>query len=102
MTENYRPLPDYLTIMPSKIEGLGLFAIKEIPAEKSLGLTHIWKWDEPNHYLRTPLGGFINHSDNPNCYLITKSAYTGTKFLYTKEVIPPLTELTLKYSLYEV
>ena len=28
----YRPLPDYLTIQPSKIEGLGLFAIKDIPA----------------------------------------------------------------------
>jgi hypothetical protein len=21
-------------------------------------------------YIRTPLGGFINHSENPNCFLV--------------------------------
>mgnify|MGYP003652528202 FL=1 len=36
----YQPLPDSLTIKPSKINGLGLFAIKTIPKNTDLGMTH--------------------------------------------------------------
>ena len=61
----YKPLPDYLTIQPSKVEGLGLFAIKDIPAYEVIGMTHAKWYGEPNNLLRTPLGGFINHSDTP-------------------------------------
>ena len=52
----YRPLPDYLTIQPSKIEGLGLFAIKDIPAYEVIGMTHAKWYGEPDNLLRTPLG----------------------------------------------
>ena len=63
----YRPLPKYLTIQPSKIEGLGLFTIRAIrDIETSIGVTHVFM-DEKGQVIRTPLGGFINHSDNPNC-----------------------------------
>ena len=37
----YRPLPDELTIKHSPIEGLGLFATKEIKANTFIGITHI-------------------------------------------------------------
>ena len=37
----YRPLPDELTIKSSPIEGLGLFATKEIKANTFIGITHI-------------------------------------------------------------
>ena len=37
----YRPLPDALTIKSSPIEGLGLFATKEIKANTFIGITHI-------------------------------------------------------------
>lgn len=63
----YRPLPDFLTIKQSKIEGLGLFATEDIPNGTPLGISH---YQIPNiniPLLRTPLGGFYNHSDDPNC-----------------------------------
>ena len=62
----YRPLPDSLTIKKSPIEGLGLYATKDIKANIYIGLTHILDERFENNYLRTPLGGFYNHSDNPN------------------------------------
>ena len=49
----YRPLPEYLTIQPSKIEGLGLFAIKDIPAYEVIGMTHAKWYGEPDNLLNT-------------------------------------------------
>ena len=94
----YRPLPNYLTIQPSKIEGLGLFAIKDIPAYEVIGMTHAKWYGEPNNLLRTPLGGFINHSETPNCEIKGKL----TRYLFTEEFIPAGTELTVKYKMYSV
>ena len=96
--DKYRPLPDYLTIMPSKIEGLGLFTLKNIPSMTYLGLTHVLWYGEPNNLLRTPLGGFINHKDKPNCELKGRV----TKHLYTLKDIEAGSELTVKYTLYSV
>jgi SET domain-containing protein len=65
----YLPLPDYVTIKKSPIHGLGLFAAKDIPAGTELGITHVAdrkKGRFPNDSIRTPLGGFINHSKQPN------------------------------------
>ena len=62
----YRPLPDCLTIKKSPIEGLGLYATKDIKANTFLGITHILDENFENNYIRTPLGGFYNHSNNPN------------------------------------
>jgi len=66
----YTPLPNSLTIKKSEIHGLGLFAENDIPIETILGLTHIKHTWFPQKWLRTPLGGFYNHSDDPNCMLI--------------------------------
>ena len=60
----YKPLPDALTIAPSKVNGLGLFAEEGLAQGTNLGTSHI-KIGE--HILRTPLGGFINHSNTHNC-----------------------------------
>ena len=62
----YRPLPDGLTIKKSPIEGLGLYATKDIKANTFLGITHILDETFENNYIRTPLGGFYNHSNKPN------------------------------------
>ena len=92
---NYNPLPIYCTIRPSWIEGLGVFAIKEIRQDTELGVSHI---EFENELYRTPLGGFINHSDKPNCVRIKK----GNKWLLkTIEDIMPNNELTLTYVLYK-
>ena len=62
----YKPLPNSLTIKKSPIEGLGLYATEDIKANSFIGLTHIQDKDFENGYIRTPLGGFYNHSNNPN------------------------------------
>ena len=60
----YKPLPESVTIKPSGVHGLGLFAEQEIKQGTNLGMTHI-KLDDK--IIRTPLGGFINHANEPNC-----------------------------------
>ena len=62
----YRPLPDELTIKVSKIEGLGLFATVKIKKNSFIGLTHIRDEMFEGKYIRTPLGGFYNHSKDSN------------------------------------
>ena len=62
----YKPLPKCLTIKKSPIEGLGLHATKNIKTNSFIGLTHIQDKDFENGYIRTPLGGFYNHSNEPN------------------------------------
>lgn len=64
----YQALPSYLTIKESTIHGLGLFAKEDIPKNTLLGLTHIKYQNVEDNYIRTPIGGFYNHSNNPNCY----------------------------------
>lgn len=98
-SKTYRPLPDSLTIMPSKIEGLGLFALKKIHKDISLGKTHIFNKGRENEPIRTPLGGFINHSDTPNCRLLE---IDNINYLIANRDIEPLEEITLKYKMYKV
>lgn len=92
----YRPLPDGLTIKPSKIEGLGLFTIKPIKSDTNLGVAHIY-CDCNAQIIRTPLGGFINHSNKPNAKLIK---YYSCNYLYTIKDIEPLEEITVTYTMY--
>ena len=76
----YRPLPDELTIKSSPIEGLGLFATKEIKANTFIGITHIRDEQFENKYIRTPLGGFYNHSDNPTVQRMVSNILPTLKF----------------------
>ena len=91
---NYRPLPDSLTIKTSSIEGLGLFATQTIPKNIDLGMIHFSYGDL---LIRTPLGGFINHSEKPNC---KKLDLEDEWHLKTTKEIKAGEELTLKYTLY--
>ena len=94
--KNYRPLPIFLTIAPSNIEGLGLFTRKKIDSHIILGISH---YQIEKKWIRTPLGGFINHSEDSNC----KKLLINTRFyLLTKRVIEPDEELTLTYTLYNI
>ena len=76
----YRPLPDFLTINKSPIEGLGLYATKDIKANSFIGLTHIQDNNFDNGYIRTPLGGFYNHSNNPNVMRMVSDILPKLKF----------------------
>jgi SET domain-containing protein len=93
----YRPLPDSLIVKKSKIEGSGLFSTKHIIQNTNLGMSHVYHVDFEDNYIRTPLGGFINYSEYPNCKIQqTVSGYE----LYTIKDIKEGEELTLKYNLY--
>ena len=96
---SYRPLPNNLTIKPSKIEGLGLFATETIKKETNLGLTHLLIKDDIDVLIfRTPLGGFINHSEKPNCERVD---HQDKWYLKTTKNINKNEELTLKYTMYK-
>ena len=76
----YRPLPKELTIKNSVIEGLGLFATTNIKANTFIGVTHIRDEQFENKYIRTPLGGFYNHSNNPTVMRMVSDALPTLKF----------------------
>ena len=89
----YRPLPDNLELKPSDIHGYGVFAVAPIPAGKVLGLSHIQSLE----LIRTPLGGYINHSMNPNCIRILEG---NRWYLQTIQDISEGEEITLMYKGY--
>lgn len=102
MSEKYRPLVDGLTIKESNIYGLGLFATEDLHAGIYLGVTHIYQ--EKRGWIRTPLGGFINHSEDPNCFINENIHYhDGTqRELYVVKPIRKGEEITIYYTLYKV
>jgi len=109
MVEKYRPLPKELRLGFSKIHDIGLFAKEKINRGRNLGISHIQIGKE---LFRTPLGGFINHSDNPNCTKsmarITNAADLTLKTdykiwrLFTLDDIKEDEELTLTYTFYKI
>ena len=98
----YKALPDCVTVRESQIHGLGLFATKDIKSGSTLGISHIREksGEFENDYIRTPLGGFINHSADPNCY----KANMGERIisLVTLRDIKKGDELTVFYTLYSI
>ena len=96
----YKPLPDWVTIKSSPIEGLGLFATERIPANTIIGRIHVPNEKEENGYFRTPLGGFGNHSDDPNCFKLLMDPETF--WIGALRDIKAWEELTWTYTLYEI
>jgi SET domain-containing protein len=104
MLENsqWRPLPPFLTIGESKIEGLGLLATESILEGTDLGMSHVFDERFENGYIRLPIGGFINHHDMPNCkaVIVHEDVQVGAVKhirLVTTKAIKAGEELTLKY-----
>ena len=100
---NYKPLPDSIHISCSPIEGMGIFATEKIEQGTNLGMTHFKLSDK---LIRTPLGGFLNHSDEPNCekaklrFSEKGCSYTFWNLVVIKD-IEPKEELTIKYEWYK-
>ena len=89
-----------LTIEKSKIEGLGLFTQLFVPKGVNFGVSHINIKDE---LIRTPLGGFVNHSDDPNC--VKTKLHTDNYIKYNLVTIKDITggeELTVTYTFYNM
>jgi SET domain-containing protein len=95
----YRPLPDFLYIDKSSIEGHGLFTNRDLLAGTELGITHIKDERFQEGYSRTPLGGFYNHSDKPNCETYIQDDFL---ILRTIKLILSQEELTAFYTLYKL
>ena len=76
----YRPLPTQLTIKMSPIEGLGLYATEDIKTNTFIGVTHIRDEQFENKYIRTPLGGFYNHSNYPNLIRMVSNVLPKLRF----------------------
>ena len=100
----YKPLPSYVTIKDSNIHRLGLFALENIVLGTNMGMSHLEIEDK---MIRTPLGGFINHSSDANCVKV-ELRMTNEKFNYKKWNLMTLQdikegeELTVKYTFYEI
>ena len=97
----YRPLPDGLTIRESNVQGLGLFATKDFGPNMVLGIVHIMNKNFPHGAIRTALGAFYNHSDDPNCMNLKGYWHQiPVCYLVTVKPIKAGDELTAKYTLY--
>ena len=92
---SYKALPDALHIGDSQVAGQGIYATEDIPVDTELGLSHILL----EEIIRTPLGGFINHSDDPNC---VKYPVDNKYYIKTIRPIKAGEELFLKYTFYSV
>ena len=105
----YKPLPNNLTIQTSKVNGLGLFTKEKLTLGDNLGMSHLKIGDT---IFRTPLGGFINHANNPNCVKaelrMTNEDIQGHRYDYKKwnlitiRDIEEGEELTVRYTFYKI
>ena len=112
----YKALHPSLTIRQSDIHGLGIFATKNIPAHTILGISHVAEFKNRRYhcgYIRTPLGGCINHSDDPNCIKIKMNndgSYSSLEGIVTSATMAIETirdivegeELTVSYTIYSL
>ena len=100
----YKPLPDSVAVKESSIHGYGLFATDPIKKGFHLGVSHVYAPGFHQNYIRTPVGGFINHSDVPNCVKIESPEQSKLTYfsLVTTRDIEQNEELTVKYTIYDV
>ena len=103
----YKPLPESVTIKQSGVHGLGLFAEQRIMQGTNLGMSHI---KLNGNIVRTPLGGFINHANDPNVVKVEllMTDQSKIKFDYKKWNLVTLRdikkgeEITIRYTFYNV
>ena len=72
-----------IEVKPSGIHGLGVFAKRDLPKNFIVGETHVLV---DSDLIRTPIGGFINCSSEPNAEIfqypkLKRCNYYGVKLL---------------------
>lgn len=104
MIHTYKPLEDYLDVLDSSIHGKGLFATKSIKKGTVTRVSHVHiKYKDYSKLFRTPTGGFINHSEDPDVRIISHPGrhpdVTHYKFEFLRdiEVSSYPVELTINY-----
>jgi len=100
----YSPLPEGVSVQQSNIHGLGLFASEFIDKYKNLGISHVGHPLFRDGWIRTPLGGFYNHSEKPNCKIVDAQLQDGTpvKVLVSSKDIIAGEELTCWYTIWNI
>jgi len=116
----YKALHSDVTIKESSIHDLGVFAIRSIPKDTVLGISHVKDKDSTGRYfqgyIRTPMGGFINHSSQPNCIkvkpkdnlfpknwpIVEEGEDPSSMAMRTSRDIKGGEELTVFYTLYKI
>jgi len=93
--KTFEPLASSLTIKKSPIHGLGLFATNVILPDTELGISHVKDGRFSHGYIRTPLGGFFNHSKKPNCEAIYHGDFIKIKTII---IINLGDEITVDYT----
>ena len=108
MPHHYKALPSCLEIGYNDRKGQGLFAKENISGGSYLGVSHMLMDDQQaevlgDRVMRSVLGAFINHSDAPNCALLSDPKPGIKKFgiashLWAIVPIEKGTELTVFYT----
>jgi hypothetical protein len=100
---HYSPLPTCCEVKPClRTGGSGLFAKENIPGGSKLGVTHVSVTNQGQMDLvgagvvRTPLGGFLNHSDTPNAVVMPVGNIA--RILWSVRPIPAGQEITSYYT----
>ncbi len=103
---SYRPLPPYLIIKESDIHELGLFTNTDIESGAEIGITHVYDTRFLHNYIRTPLGGFYNHSETPNVTIEERKIFDqieiDCRVMIALRKILKGEEIVAKYALYEI
>ena len=103
---SYRPLPPYLIIKESDIHELGLFTNEDIESRTVIGITHIYDTRFLHNYIRTPLGGFYNHSETPNVMIEERKIFDqieiDCRVMIALRKIFKGEEIVAKYALYKI
>jgi len=76
-----------------------LFTERFIALGEVLGIAHIRDKRFLDDYIRTPLAGFINHSDNSNLEVVVDGDF---RYVAANRAIEATEELTLTYTLYKI
>jgi len=91
---NENILMDKLNINQSPIQGMGIFAADDIPANTNLGVSQM---KLPNDdYEVTTLGKYHNHSSQPTCY---NKMIDNKRYLFPYDDLKKGDEITIDYKL---
>ena len=96
---NYSPIPPELERLKSDIDGEGIFVTDNFSKLNNI-ITHVVV-RSLGLVSRTPVGGYLNHSENPNCTLIMSDGNYDVEIYCIKLLrdVVKEEELTLDYEI---
>ena len=107
-TKDFKPLPTYIELMDIPNQGKGLVTTKQLQMNDVIGVSHYTVKDSHKGkfhqgLVRTSIGGFLNHSDKPNCRLVCGDGDDcDIYYLQVRNpIILPNTQLTINYQLHK-